>query len=1013
MMAHVWPGSLAMDQAISVAARALPGGMALLGGHFTQDNFLPEVVRHLTGEPKLRPLSDLAGALLIQRLLGSESGGAEVFQGLRRGWRLPVRLWRLLVEIRAGGLEDWHLLDIGGQRCQALAELLNAYERALNDLGLMDQADGIRLLERQERDISLPWSGLVFHDVLWLRSLDMRLIRVLCRVIPAEVQFSLPPQGSSASGLARLQRASADYLEATSGGSLTIKWRYAPEGEPIADLVGALLSPGSAPLAFVPHNLELAKAAGRYGEAELLLDRAAELIEAGAAPHQIALVFPDLDIYGQMVADAAGRRRLPVNISSGGKASAVPLTSDLSDLLALPAGGYARRDLADVLDSPMVGKALAQMLGQAPARGADYLLASAGYIDGKETMPGPYLQGFGASGGGMYEGLAALCLALQNRLAVFGRDATIAQYAADVSALVEDLGLESFIVKSGGRPEVQVAEIKALDLLRRTCRDLALAAETAGWFEPLSQGRLLSLLKQCLDSQSAPAKRGHGGGIQVLRMDQATGGRFNYLLVGGLAQGEFPRKAQAAHLLSSEERLALGKRAGMPIWRTDDEEYGGQMMRLAGLLYEADSLALLCCPGADSGGSELEPSNVFREVVRLTGIEPQKGGGGVFGAAPDLDKCNDIDALFVSLAASNGELGQAVAHWLAKDERLALRWREVCQKVATETCRNNLDMLLGESRFQAADSFAGNISSADASGLLRSLLDDPRRRGVSPSSLEAYSGCPMYWFFNRIIGVKALDEPDWAVSGSQEGELVHNILADFFAPEEFDPTWDAQSREARLSNCLDKHFNRQGPGHPFVRLARRLALIKYLTAVIEQQWPLLVDGGMRPIAVEQEIKGLEVPVDGGEPLAIVGRLDRLDADQAGGQDLLRVIDYKHSNDKNSFRKMANTNLWLTNFFQLAAYMAATARASQGQAKIIQGQIVATRKPQSSPKEVVLAADDPLINDDLIQAVANLWREISAGKFVAAPSTEACEYCDFSGICRAKLNPAAVEEGGES
>ncbi len=1017
-IAHIWPSGLAQKQAVSRAALMRNGGMLLLGANFTQDNFLPKVISMLTVANKAKPLSDLAGALLVHRLLHHDPARADIFQGLRQGWRLPSRLWRLLVEIRAGGLNMEQLRKLGGERSQALADLLGQYEQALEDMGLEDQADGIRRIEQQRDRLRLPWSGMIFHDVLWLRSLDMRLIRILSEILPVEIGFSLPPHDCSNGELARLQRNSAEYLEASDSRFLDIKWQYAQADNAIARLVDSLLAPGGASLDDPPANVELVQAPGRYGEVEFILRKADEFVSNGAAPHEIALAFPDLDIYGQMVADVAGRMSLPVNISGGNKLGSSPLISGLLDLLALPSGGYPRVTLANVIDSPLIGRAVYMMLGCGHVDNAEFLLKKAGYIDGRETPPGDYLGGFE---GTPYKDLAWACAALQNRLDIFGNSADIPSFTAHLTSLLDELGLERLIVGAEGRPDIRVSELKALDLLRRTCRELDQAAETAQWDAALSAGRLLSLLKQCLDMNPAPSAKGPNGGIQVMRLDQATGAKFKYLLVGGLAQNEFPRQiSQAVRILSSAERMALGQRAGMPIWRTDDEEYSGQMMRLAGLMYAAEETVMLCCPAADTGGAELEPAYLMREVSRLTGMEITKSPGGVFGSLPALNECNGIQALMGSLAADlagglPGDMAKAVLHWLGQDSGLARRWEEINQKAGTESARTRLDALAGRTRIDAAGEYDGAMGSDDARGLLQSLLADPARRKVSPSMIEAYAQCPMSWFLARLLGIRLLDEPGWGVSGSQEGEIVHDVLAAFFKPDDFAPTWDFEFRRARLAQCLEAEFNKHGGGHPFARQARRLALEKYLAAVIEQQWPLFSDG-MVPVAVEEDISGengnaFEVAVAEGEPLVISGRLDRLDANPAEQYSTLRVVDYKHANDIQNIKNMANPKNWLTKFYQMPTYMAASARVRGPEVKHIQGLVVSTRKPFDSPKTVDLASDDPLINDKLVEAIAGLWSSLSGGDFVASPSPAACKYCDFAGACRARVNPAA-EEGGE-
>jgi hypothetical protein len=149
-VAEIWPSRAAMQGELSRRARAQgeAGGVLLCPPFYTFDTLLPELLAQATLPNGNKPLLPLAGPLLVQGILrGSDQ---EVYAGLAAGRRLPERLWRLLVEVKAAGLNSRDLasLGAGGSRFKALAGLLEGYEQALAEKSLADQADQLNALEQ-------------------------------------------------------------------------------------------------------------------------------------------------------------------------------------------------------------------------------------------------------------------------------------------------------------------------------------------------------------------------------------------------------------------------------------------------------------------------------------------------------------------------------------------------------------------------------------------------------------------------------------------------------------------------------------------------------------------------------------------------------------------------------------------------------------------------------------------------------------------------------------------------
>lgn len=1075
--AEIWPSRLALEERRRELA-GLSHGLSLAGGLFTFQGRHGIFERLFSQMPPMtgrRPLAELAGPLLLHRLLRQEASDQGLFAGLRQGRRLPHGLWRLLVQVKAAGLDSVRLLDLAqvraSERLRALGRLLARYQASLDDLGLADQADHLAGLEAWLAQGQVPpllagWAGLEVRQALWLRPLEMRLLRSLARRLPVRVSFALLEPRQDPWGVYALLAATARSLEADPEGRIEVAWRPPPSG-PLAQVAARVLDPSQADAERPCPSLELGRLAGRYAEVETLVRRALELVEAGVAPHQIALVFPDLNIYGPQAADVAGRLGLPLRFRRGRPLAAQPLAQALLGLLALPLGGYARQELAQVWESPYLAAPLAAWLleaGREAPPGAGRLLARAGYVDGQETPAAACLRRaaqlrLGRERAEM-ELLAQACQGLQAGLAGLGLETpqTLEEYARGLGRLLERLappGLGQAEGQGGleraGCPwpeEVAVADLAAWQGLKQARQALEQAAAQVGGAEPLSPGRCLALWREVLARTETGAGQGQAGGVAVLRLEDAQGLRPHTLLMGGLSQGEFPRRP-AQHLLSRQERLDLGRRAGLPVWRTEDEEYGGQVLRLVLLLSSARQGALLTCAASDATGRTQAPAFVLSDLSRLQGQYLPTPAGGVFGQLPPLAQAREPLALWGGLAsallrpeasANDPGLAQALLRGLLSDPAQARRWQGIRERARVERGRAALDLLAGPARQAGSDAFSGRLSSAPALEALRARLARPRERRLSPSSLETYAACPMSWFLGRLLGLAPEDQPDWDIQRRHEGQWVHHALALFFAPGEYDPAWREEDRRERLGRCLEQARRDLADwgvaGHDLVWQARRQALLASLSQVVEGEWREME--GYAPLAVEMALgeegrAGLALDMDDGPPLWLGGRLDRLDQ----GPGRLRVTDYKHTSRQSLLRQAAFPpppaknappgDPPLGESLQIPIYLAGAAELFAKDGQVLSARLVNTRLPgQRSCSTRVLEPGDPLLERDpglrraLAQAgqanlpnhVQGLWRHLSQGDLTHRPSREQCPYCPFVLVCRAR--PAVgLEEGGEA
>ncbi|BEQ14982.1 PD-(D/E)XK nuclease family protein [Desulfoferula mesophila] len=1053
--AQVWPTGQAMDQALSRSAAEAPGGLLLGGGgHYTfqgKKALLPLLWSQLP--PSLRrdhPLAELSGPVLVQKLLAELGSRTAALTGIFRGRRFPHRLWRLLVGLKAARLQPRDIAALtgpGGERRLALAALLEAYSRELAQRGLADEADQLNAVEEHLAQgggfpVLEGLSSLEVRDALWLRPSELRLVRALSRVMPVRVSFALAPPVGRESEVFRLLEATATSLE-TEAGRLEVAWADLPgEGGPLAGLAlgeGTAEADGAA--------LQLVRAPGRYAEVEALVGRARDLVDKGVPPQEIVLVFPDLSLYGQMASDVAARLGLPLSFRRSEPLGGTPLAQAVVGLLSLPQQGYPRAELAQVWKSPYLSAALSRHLQVPQPPNPARRLAQVLYVDAQETPVREWLlraaermQGASAQ---ETRDLAAACGGLTAWLADLDRPQGLAEYCGRVESLLEALRPTQEMIAglSAGRwtALALARDLAAWEGMKRAVRGLAQAAEQVGADAAQNPGRLLALLEQALEQQDAGAGLGARGGVRVLRLEDAQGLSPAYCLAGGLNLEEFPARPADIRLLDGAERLALGRKAGLPVWRTEEEEYGGQELRLLLLLGSARAGVTLSCCAADLDGSPRNPSLLLTRLADRLGRQDELKAppGSVFGEVPPLAQCRDARSLWSALSRDllrpclspkpEESAAQAILHELAQSDDNAQAWRSLAARARVEEHRQRLETLPPEARLPLAGPYDGLLLGHAAQEFLAALLVDPARRTLSPSALEGYVACPMQWFLARILGLDEPREPGWDLERSEEGTWVHDTLARFFAPQEFDPSWDEAAQRQRLARCLAQAMQERA-GHDLVRQARQGVLDHTLATVVAREMEAM--GGVRPSRVEASFGGkdssappLAVPLDQGEPLFLTGRLDRLDQ----GPGALRVVDYKHAGQKNRISDPLKEEALGVGAFQMPVYLAA-ARESWGQADdALMARVVPTRKMEQQPATRDFPPGSPFLSLDwatrqelaasaepnLFNAVAELWGRLEGGQFMPLPEQGPCDFCAMGGVCRARVNAAAALNGEAS
>ena len=1048
---RVFPSRAALNQRLQADLLTSPDLVLLRPQYFTFEEFLPGLLSQVSLPAGYQALEPWSGPFLVHELISRFQAESGPFSGIALGRRLPDRLWRLLVEIKAAGLRpaDIEALQVS-EHAKPLVWLLAEYNQALNRLHLMDQADLLELFEARLDDgqNAIPqlkrWAKVIAQDVLWLRSLDLRLLKALSHLLPVEVRFGITPK--SGDSLFKLLHASAGYLESEAQGDLRVVWQdIEPDSGPLSNLMNTALShPGGDYLCPGSDRLRLERCAGRYSEVERLVYEALRLVESGVDPGSIGLIFPDLSVYGQMAVDVAARIGLPISGSGQNMLNESPLVQAVISQLQLFLGDMPAPELCQVLESPYLdisGWLLGP--GDYPAMDqASLLLSLAGYVDGREGIPESRFE-FAAQKHSNHKQellfLPRLLVRLKQKAERYSHKNNISGYLDLVLSLLDQLDFNCAPNRARANPcgdfigpeRLRTREIMALAGFRQALAGMSLAADQVQAGAMLSAGRCLALLRQVLAQTPGPSAGSARQGVLLLRMEQAAGLKLHTALVGGLSQSAFPVRPQSQHMLNSQDRLILGRNATMPVWRTDEEEYSGQLLNLARIIANTKSGAWLTCPASGPDGKESEPSFWFSDLARGLQREITRPQSGAFGSLPALADCRDKVNLWAGLSkAAHHPAGpdeQILAGALLK--RLEFQgmqhlWSGLERRAGVESKRIGLDRLGPDQRPAASDQHGGRITSPQALGLLKQAMRRPPFTSISATSLESLAACPMHWFFTRLLGLAETELMGWEISAAAEGEWVHETMARFFEPAEYADNWSPEQVRQRLFRCLQEAkehlLQKGGMGHPMLWEGRQPVLETGLLRVAQSELESMPPA--RPWAVEKRFGGAKADIRivaslaGGDELELVGRLDRLDA--ASG--LLRITDYKHGKNTAYYNNAVDEEAQGKTAFQLALYMAASVALHGLSGGECTARLVPTRLADRKPGMIHYAADDIFLaaadtagataENNLFAAISALWERTRCGDLAPRPDKDTCRYCPVQGVCRAE---ATVQALGDS
>ncbi len=807
------------------------------------DGLLAEVIR------RAGPAAPALGTLARERLLAALStrGGRGGFgRGTGRG--LPRVLGTFIAELRVRRVRPERLREAlaawvavtpaARSRAERLGALYEDYDRALRELGRSDPEQRAIAALDVLRQTPARWDAtpVALYGFDDLTALQLDAIETLGAVVGADVTVALAfERGRVAFGGRARTFQMLRPLAAEHRELAASAQHYEPHARrALAHLERNLFE--SAPAASVPAGgaVRLLEGGGERAELELVAEEIAALQARGVAAGEIAVVHRAPASIAELLGEVFAARGIPHALRRQVRFADTALGGAL--LGALHAACEPETEIEQLLLWLRVAGAL-QIADQleARARRAGLTTVREARALWETAWPTEPL-----------EILAQL------------RDAAIAGVEALIERVAGELGR---LARHAPLIDASEREARALQAARAALGELAEAARAprsgavpalvpdAATLIATLRGLELSLVSPSgfvgpaadADADAAGALRAAAegavgeGAVAILDPLELRARDARAVFLCGLQEGVFPAPARTQPLLSEEERRRL-----------------------------------------------VESSNLLALAGETGGADPLAGERYCFYAA--VSRPRELLALSWHSADDDG---------LPRSRSLFVD--DVCDLFACDLHGARSKRALGE-----VGERRGSVAPAPQIAALRDervLAELGERRMWSASALEAWAGCPVRWFVERLLSARDLEpEPEPLARGS----LAHAALRDVLAGLRRE-TGSARLRPAVLERAREllraalieherEHPLSVAPERvPGARRRLRADLERYLEHAAARDSSLEPTHLELPFGFPEEPDGLPA-LELGEGIAVRGRIDRVDLDPASGAAV--VYDYK-------------------------------------------------------------------------------------------------------------------------
>lgn len=728
------------------------------------------------------------------------------------------------------------------------------------------------------------------------------------------------------------------------------------------------------PTSEAPKNVRLCQLPDRNFEMAWVLTEVKRLLQNGTEAKEILVTFRDFDNYNGLrkLADAYG---IPVSVPQVSALNGQPL----SELVMLLLEAYPDNRNGAEAYFRILSSGLGKLLFKLDSEVANNWRQEK-YFTTRSQVQAKCQENFDVAS----SALACIDTALE-KLQV---TATVVEYSAVLKELLEALNIERELGRLHRENNLDYQGVKAcmkskqlilqcLDGLVEDYQNCKLGAEK------ISLQDFAIALSEAIQDYQVTLTEGRSDGVLVTDIINAQGLSHKYVYLLGLREGEFPTGSSENWIYNDEERKKLvGAGIDMP---TTAQSYVDDAYFFASTIAQAEESLVLTYYVDDKAGA----SAYVGEVEKKYGVKTEV----VLDKQPaSLDESFNLGKKLPCVWAMR-YLGPIPACISSVDHQRS-SFKVYNGLIEEEAYRSEVE------------NFVGNT--------------------FSPSSLEVYAQCPFRFLGERVWKQRKFVEKEELAAPADEGSLLHATLAKFLGKHlreklpkyEFAVLWEELKGdfEAVCTEFIDNGTLEQNE----LWQAEQGRLLNTLRRWLRYEYDLQEVWDFVPCAVEWDFsskngKPLRLSLPSGKKFAIMGRLDRIDANG----DKVFVTDYKLSSTPAGSDLPAGIDLQLPIYLLAANKLYGMEVAGGGYLSLKAGERKATVKLDDRVDFPFNKRSVDYFKDELdkweafkqfsTKLLQGYVQSIYDGDFRVEPKKKCSPYCPLKDICRLNV----VKKGGEA
>ncbi len=525
-------------------------------------------------------------------------------------------------------------------------------------------------------------------------------------------------------------------------------------------------------------------------------------------------------------------------------------------------------------------------------------------------------------------------------------------------------------------------------------------------------------LRPVLQESTYNIKEWSGYGVQIMPRLEVLSLNCTRLIVGGLIEGDFPRRFARDIFFNDLERQQLGLNA------TEDLVAQDRFLFYQLMMSSAEKI-VLTWPNYD-GDTALLPSTFIENLSEIYTIDRN----------PPIEDGYNLTTAEIFLEDISQKLNDNLSDREFSD---LASWANLYGVEHLQFWLDGIDHQLKKQLRNQVSIYEGNLTE---NVILHSILKaNYSMRTFSVSALESYAFCPMQYFLQRILGLEEEEPPEQNISAREKGALIHRILFKFYTylreNKATDKPWEFRSQ---LFAIAEKEFDQL----PYEGLLWRIEKEALLGAEMQQGLldrflesersflsgsgyiPQFFELAFGPAAADQtcDPSSKRQPVElskDGKKLYLTGKIDRIDTD-VKGQAI--ILDYKLSTNTKGRRLpdmisglslqlpvyalavtkiLAGTHPVAAAYYKVRDALNCTRQfmfvdGNQSHRLTVSKKTLLSGKNNSTPENITFAE----LMDKTTEHVFRYVHDLTTGKFTHTlhPDDDRCvRYCVYNRICR--------------